>query len=411
MSHQHTRDSPRYGVQFHLQSQHITFTEWVALFTICFAPLVAHIIAGVPKRVYLHRERPKWHDNIVLYNPVTIVWRYYTIADRRINARTFTLTDLAATNVLFWTPHGWDGSEEMMRNSQRLCVRSPPKALQRLISTATLKTIIVALQGMSAIDILFNNISGFDDWALDDVFLPLAITGLWRLPAAYWLTEDHAFAQWGDIRHPSSNDPISQIVNESTSQMQLPLLSTSSHSRSDSWSTPLSSTFPITNTGSWSTPLEYNLRRRDTYYPLFRTDSQPRSDIWSEPAELNPRPRNILRAFLSIVLGTFYLSSMLGALALTMYLMWGFPGIYSLTSWWLSRVHALSLLVGAVIVLYYSTIRRSVARSTILPCAGSVWYKAYTCLSIVLFLILIVIAALETRKRRCGPYTTSFGSD
>jgi len=40
------------------QSQHITFPEWLLLWTLCLAPLIAHIVAGTPQPTYLSHRRP-----------------------------------------------------------------------------------------------------------------------------------------------------------------------------------------------------------------------------------------------------------------------------------------------------------------------------------------------------------------
>jgi hypothetical protein len=49
----------------------ITFTEWVSLFTLCLAPLTAHIISGAPSVPYLSHTRPKWYDHLCHYNPTS----------------------------------------------------------------------------------------------------------------------------------------------------------------------------------------------------------------------------------------------------------------------------------------------------------------------------------------------------
>src|SRR3569833_1136846 len=46
------------------QSGNITFPEWISLFTLCLAPLIAHIVAGAPRPSYLCQTRPKCHDRI-----------------------------------------------------------------------------------------------------------------------------------------------------------------------------------------------------------------------------------------------------------------------------------------------------------------------------------------------------------
>jgi hypothetical protein len=38
------------------QSSGLTFNDWVSLFTLCFAPVIAHVLAGVPTIVYLSQR-------------------------------------------------------------------------------------------------------------------------------------------------------------------------------------------------------------------------------------------------------------------------------------------------------------------------------------------------------------------
>ena len=44
------------GYFFQHQSGNIKFTEWIELFTLCLAPLVAHLIAGVPEPSTYNRD-------------------------------------------------------------------------------------------------------------------------------------------------------------------------------------------------------------------------------------------------------------------------------------------------------------------------------------------------------------------
>src|ERR1700733_2223050 len=59
--------------KFSFQSWGISFPEWISLFTLCFAPLVAHIISGAPTPVYLCWNRPGLLDRICILNPTTIM--------------------------------------------------------------------------------------------------------------------------------------------------------------------------------------------------------------------------------------------------------------------------------------------------------------------------------------------------
>lgn len=73
------------------------------------------------------------------------------ITDRRVRARNWDTADIAATNALFWTSEGWNGSEEMVAVSLRYCMHRPDHPRITLISREIIKTVIVALQGVQAI--------------------------------------------------------------------------------------------------------------------------------------------------------------------------------------------------------------------------------------------------------------------
>lgn len=115
----------------HYQSYGISVSDWITLFTLCLAPLFAQLISGTPQPSYLHTSRPKWHDRLVLYNPTSILWRYAIIADRRIRAWKWDKVDLAASNALFWTADGWDGSEAIVDQAMRKCTFLPESARSR----------------------------------------------------------------------------------------------------------------------------------------------------------------------------------------------------------------------------------------------------------------------------------------
>jgi hypothetical protein len=72
------------------QSQGIAFTQWIELFTVCLAPLIAHVAAGAPTPTVLKKLRstsPHWTSRLTHFNPISIIWRYNAIADRRVRAR------------------------------------------------------------------------------------------------------------------------------------------------------------------------------------------------------------------------------------------------------------------------------------------------------------------------------------
>src|SRR4051794_6746777 len=186
------------------QSGGITFAQWMPLATLCFAPLIAHIIAGAPEPTYLCRRRPRWHERLCLYSPLSILWRYAAITDRRLRALDWSPSDMAAANAIFWTSSGFDGSEEMAARSVRYCVRLPEKARMTLISADSIKTLIVTLQGVHVVFLNEFDLTGArpvesmalfrSNVSLGNAFGALALFGLLRLWAAFWISDEFGYA-------------------------------------------------------------------------------------------------------------------------------------------------------------------------------------------------------------------------
>jgi hypothetical protein len=183
------------------QSKGISFYDWVSVFTLCFAPLLAHIIAGTPGVVCISapRQHLSWHHRLCQYNPTTILWRYFAIADRRFRAKSWDANDLAASNALFWTRRGWDGSEAIIKRSRRYCIKPPDSSRTPFLSKSFAKTAIVTIQGIQAIFVLVGGLDGYDSenfqWSITTIFFPLAFMGLLRMWAALWLTDDFVYAE------------------------------------------------------------------------------------------------------------------------------------------------------------------------------------------------------------------------
>src|SRR5277367_2553000 len=139
-------------IYFTIQSQHIDFSEWMSLFTLCLTPLAVHIFAGVPEPIVLKDPKPRWHDRICHLNPTSIFWRYYAITIRRSSAKCWGPADMAAANAVFWTGEvsKWDGSKEIMIKSRKFCTRLPSGPRIPLMSASAMKTLIVTMQGIQA---------------------------------------------------------------------------------------------------------------------------------------------------------------------------------------------------------------------------------------------------------------------
>ena len=336
------------------QSGSISFTDWISLLTLCFAPLIAHIIAGVPKATILHSARPGWLDRLTLFNPMSIMWRYFAIADRRLRSRrgTWTPTQTAAANAAFWTKNGWNGSEIMILSARHFIVDLPKKSHVRLLSASTLKTTIVTLQGIQAIWVLSSGITqltnGFIDssirsgLAIDTLFGPLAVMGLLRLSAAFWLTEDYAYS----------------------------------------------------------------------YKYLSQEEKQKLQN------HINASPPNRLRPtsdWRSRIFRLFYFSAI--ALLWTMLILFWVPDLRHWISQAPNSVENTPLLSLYILSFYYLFLLtppmlmfafyfiRGRCTTTMIPCISSTWYKIYTVILGLATVFVIIMAAITTRVTVCGRST------
>ncbi|KAF8858855.1 hypothetical protein BDZ45DRAFT_743069 [Acephala macrosclerotiorum] len=69
-------------------SSSIPAYQWFSLFTLRLAPLAVHIAAGVPDQTAIRGiETPPWSERITHFNPISILWRYYAIAERRLRSK------------------------------------------------------------------------------------------------------------------------------------------------------------------------------------------------------------------------------------------------------------------------------------------------------------------------------------
>jgi hypothetical protein len=164
----------------------------------CIYYIFIHLLSGAPQPTFLSCTRPRWHDRIGHYNPVSILWRYGAITDRRIRATAWGPADLAATNALFWTSRGWDGSDEMAARSQAFALRLPRTGHSPLVSTDTTKTVVTTLQGLQTLAMfcgpIFDKTEHAPSFALGTLFSGMAFWGLFRLLAARWLTDDFVYS-------------------------------------------------------------------------------------------------------------------------------------------------------------------------------------------------------------------------
>ncbi|KAF4943780.1 hypothetical protein FSARC_14831 [Fusarium sarcochroum] len=336
------------------QSQDIALSDWITVLTLCLAPLIAHVLIGAPSPTYLSISRPSWHERICHYNPTSIIWRYAMITDRRIRAKNWDKVDLAATNALFWTDGGWDGSEEIINFSRPRCVQLPDSNMVTLLSRDAIKTLIVTLQGLQAVVLLLG--SQIDPTAprfnvfmgVDIIFFPVALFGLLRLCSCLWLTDEFAFASMDDT--PLNN--CSEMIGCSTTSFQL---------------------LP-------ANPLIPEPRR-------FR-----RTSSWASRAS-------------RVVFTTMMLALL--ALALSFIVQIGQVVVYTTTTFVVVLFYLWILAGTTLISIWYLFFKKST--STVIPCISSIWYKVYTGVVIGFGIAVIAIACIETRKTPCGKFTSGYG--
>jgi hypothetical protein len=319
-----------------------------------------HVIAGTAEVVCLSHTRKQlnWHRRFCQYNPTTILWRYFVIADRRIRAKAWSAADMAASNALFWTTRGWDGSEEMIQRSRLYCLKFPDKPRTTIFSKSFVKTAVVTIQGVQAIIVLVrgvvtNNIFMLNI-AIDKIFFPLAILGLLRLFAAPWLTEDYFYAEHeGRSTRPALKQ---RTASSQTIPDLLEARTTSSMELLD--------------------PADY--APQTGFYPV---------NSW--------RGRLFRIIYLMIIL-------LLWVICLTYFIPFGGKGVlHESTTLLLVNSFYMLFLSGTLITYAYYVIRGRSA-TTIIPCIVSTWYQIYTCILILMGLVMIVVATLETRRTMCG---------
>jgi hypothetical protein len=340
-----------------------TFPEWITLFTLCLAPLIAHIISGTPTISYMTHSRPRFIDAVCHYNPTSIIWRYAAIVDRRLRVIKWSPNDLAATNAIFWTANGWNGDEIMVISSMPYLVQFPQKTHVQIFSVTMLKTIIVSLQGVSAMYSIIGGLAdgpggdsqvGLSGVALDILFIPLACLGLLRLCAAAWLAEDFVYL--------CPTNSSRQTLKHSTSrEVDIPLITTADDI--DPWLT---------------TPLEAE-----------RFFQAPNSS-WSSC---------VFRTFYLLICIGFCVSALMATLPRVN------TGVnYSVTSILLGLFYCILLSISSVIYAVYFL--RGKTTTTIIPCISSSWYKAYTILLMAIMVIMVTIAAIQTNRLPNGMYTS-----
>jgi hypothetical protein len=335
----------RLDVEFEHKSQSITFSEWLFLLTLCFAPLATHLLVGVPEPTVF--VKLPWQQRICHFNPTSILWRYFAIADRRARARKWGCCNLAATNAVFWDGTHWDGSEEKMARMRGKATKLPSYHRVSVFSTSALGTLIITLQGIQAIyDLIVNAIGSVHPGGhpISKVFFPLAIFGLIRLPAALWLTEEYGYRECKETEPPGEGysefgllPPPGHIIAGSNIPSQQ--------------FCPQCSCRGILTRAIFMGVLIALMALTLCFFALnFKSDT-----------------RTDLTTFVSQIFYLFYLA--------------------------------------CTFAIVSTFILAGKGNTTIIPCIQSTWYQAYTYMLFSLALRFILVSALETRRTTCGLYT------
>jgi hypothetical protein len=195
----------RYILPPQYQSRNIGFDEWFQLLTLGLAPFVLHLATGVPEPTVLGADEPPgWWDRLPLFNPISILWRYFAVADRRIRAKYWDKRDVAASNAAFWDARTmrWDGSDELLVPSRTWITREPTSSHVSLLSASALSTLGLTMQSIQVIVSLAKEYSSSHE-ALSMVFSSFASFSLFRLVAACWLSNDYGFTTGPKLRNES----------------------------------------------------------------------------------------------------------------------------------------------------------------------------------------------------------------
>jgi hypothetical protein len=350
------------NVIFRYQSQGIPLNIWVDWFTLCLAPVIAHVAGGVVSSTIIGRtpRSPSWTATLPHFNPVSILWRYYAIADRRLRARSWDERDLAACNAVFFDSDKgrFDGSKEIMISSRAWIVKIPESKHTPLLSASLLTTILLTIQGIEATYLIVTNLLPAADQnskfvpGLPYIFAPIGCLGFLRLPAAFWLSNNFGYLQIWQI--PSSQGTLRP------------------QERSEKVVATIES-LPVNNY------VEDRLHSpRSWRGVVFRT-------FW----------------FLTVLL----FMSVSAASAIEP--LWGAPPSlpYISVSHLLLTALWVSVTLGTLLIhTFYISIGRT--NSTIIPCIHATWYKIYTAIVILVAFTAFVISAMETRVMKSTLGTT-----
>jgi hypothetical protein len=319
---------------------------------------------------------PHWTERITLFNPITIVWRYYGIVYFRLRTPSWDAADLAAANAAFWDTktRRWDGTERTLFLSRRYLTTPPESSHVALVSGSTLATVVLVLQGVQAVFFLVGNavsdLIGFPT-GLPTTFLPIGLLGLFRLPAAAWVSNE-----WGYTF-------LNKGKNESRDEVRL----------------------------RDQDELGYKIRELGVEYEGFGTSEATGEDPEDHQFQLIEERRLLdTRSWKCLAYRAWWILSISGLMALAIRdiaanfnpYTWNAP--FSISQL-LYEIMYLELCTGFLLITPAFVLQRGHA-STIIPCVQSLWYKLYTGLMMLTALAAVTVASLETVQLPNGSFTT-----
>lgn len=346
---------------FRLQCGSTSLYQWVNLLTVCLAPLVTHVVFGFADPVLLSDQPPRWYDRLAQFSPITIIWRWLAIVNRRIRALDWDRADMAATNAIFWTGSRWDGSEEIMLDSRDWITKLPQDTHVNWMSGSTLATIAMTLQGLAAVFRL-NSVPGedwrADTWALPDIYYPIAVLSLTRLPASLWLSSEYGY----NTAHLLERYQRTRSLLSAGKSQRYHVITQQYSLEEHPQQKPNRSSRLGPNTAS---------SRLWTILCLFFTFGGCGAGAYLACSGMGPKSFVIITSASSLTMMIYYL---------------------------------LLCASGGLIMTYY--LLRGRGGETAIPCMNSLWYQLLNGLIMVAAIIMFVITALETKMQSNGQPVT-----
>jgi hypothetical protein len=224
-------------------------------------------------------------------------------------------------------------------------------------------TLIVVLQGVQALYLQFNglrrNHQYADYVAMDSIFLPLAVLGLLRLPAAPWVTEDYSYAD--------HRDDCRELQDVKMQRLDL-------------------------------------RRKRSHTFPTSATS--PATDSLADVSDADCKDPHPIRSFYGVAVRALYLLVLTYLFGQSLYYMFRYHlrVVFTITLLLHGIVYIIILGVALSIFCFYIAIGEST--STTIPCINRLWYRLYTIFLILFSIAMVVVSGLETKQNSCGKFTT-----